>query len=647
MNSTLKCVLLSTTLICCTQGYTTNTIVYDPIRDILTNGEDLSKCDVYLPNTVTDANYGKLYYGSDNNKKYLIDNEGIPFIDYETAITEGNTNWNAEPWKTYYSGKINLIIKKNSTITHTNQVSGTNFLKLLVIPKGSTLSSDSSSGKTPLISLDSGFNFDILLLGTVQSTMTGASGDFMTATSQIGYGNTNIIVGPKAKLDCSTSSSKAPISSTNSPYNMKFLFYPNSEIKNQSTAIEVIPQSQLILNRYTTTDSKLNTLVNQNANITFPTSVKSNLTHNSTETTTSLFSTIKWNASATRTDNTIEGSAPSQCLFKDPESPLSYNLYTNENDSIRNDKAILGLNPANEFAKYDVALWNECKIDGKYGFAHYNKPAYSGNYIDIDLASKLFSDVKDTKDANSGKLQLTSITLKTNKIYPGLIGNRKIILDTTDNDVYFYGDNREFQGNIDLPNTVKKVYYDNEKSAVHNLKQDIPLKPDEYIYFFIQGRPVCDLFGLHGTINDLTQYQHQDGTVVLYDSGHKKHITLFVKGDNSNFKGVIVTTPFIDEVVFDNNSFVRTIKVNGKPLKYIFNGSNHVIDYSDYKELDVNNANIKVTSNNLQQITPHTIYNNNYNVLSSAVLQFGPGTKCINTGTIKQIPQHNNVKINN
>ena len=73
--------------------------------------------------------------------------------------------------------------------------------------------------------------------------------------------------------------------------------------------------------------------------------------------------------------------------------------------------------------------------------------------------------------------------------------------------------------------------------------------------------------------------------VILTNNYKEKFKKLIVKGDNRWVNGIIITTPEIDEVEFGQWSFVRTINISGKKLKYIFKGNNLFTPFIDYNKI--------------------------------------------------------------
>ncbi|MBQ9440999.1 MAG: hypothetical protein IJU54_01135, partial [Alphaproteobacteria bacterium] len=68
----------------------------------------------------------------------------------------------------------------------------------------------------------------------------------------------------------------------------------------------------------------------------------------------------------------------------------------------------------------------------------------------------------------------------------------------------------------------------------------------------------------------------KDGLLVVTDSANNvSNNILKITGNNTKFTGtIIITSPNINTIEFGENSYVKTIKANGDPLKYIFNGYN-------------------------------------------------------------------------
>lgn len=610
MSKIINTILLSTTLMLCSQGYT-STIVYDPIRNLVGDtGDGIEKCDV---EQITDINNGgKVYYKeSKNTKKYLVDNEGYFFIDYESCVTDGVDRYSASPWNTYYQGKINLILTKDCT--QTTEVPNTISIKSIIIPKSYKLtSSDGTNSGT--VSLDAGLNTYVLCLGTF---VQGSDNTFLTL-KQSGYGYTNFIFGPNAVFD----SSNSGISATHEPIklsenttlqNVKFLFYPGSKIKNKETgsddstpSVEVVPQCQVILNRYIQEDEHLYSKINENANVIFPSLINNNreyeLNTNTTPTKTSLFSKLEWSDnSGNRAKNSI-GVGNSQYDVKDPDLPLKYNINDDTEDDIRNGKVILGVNEDNDFAKYDVALWDQCSIDNEnYGLQQYNTEVNKGNYIDTDNLHKLFYDMSPSDDI---------ILTNTTKIYPGLIGSKNIILDlslSSDEEsrkIYFCGDNSNYTGTIIIKqnenNPVTDIYYDTNSMIARIKFEHSGKKVLNNVICHLLGNNTIDLAGLprnHIWMNiDNTTEEPRNGQLTIIDSSKEKYPSIwFMQQNYLKYSGKINIPNTVTSVYVNAGDLLYKIehgdnKTDLSNLKFYFM-RNVTVDINDISKFDMSLSN--------------------------------------------------------
>ena len=270
-------------------------------------------------------------------------------------------------------------------------------------------------------------------------------------------------------------------------------------------------------------------------------------------------------------------------------------------------KAVLWLKgeDENEFAKYDAKLWEECNINGEhYGFEHYNTLNNEGKYFNTDDAHKLFADVKN---------KFKPLKIKTDKIYLGLLGSRDIQIITSANSVAIYGDNTGFEGSLILPSNVKQINYSNKNSRIldmYRLSKDNPAKIDKHFHpsqlkiAYTGGfqdpkdknprsdhQMVWDLAEKGNELHfDFKEYKPWEYVLVtVKDSSRRgdsyKFDKLVMKGDNRNFKGMVVTPPEINDVIFGPWSFVKTINISGKKLNYIFKGQNFFEPFGAYGKL--------------------------------------------------------------
>ena len=69
---------------------------------------------------------------------------------------------------------------------------------------------------------------------------------------------------------------------------------------------------------------------------------------------------------------------------------------------------------------------------------------------------------------------------------------------------------------------------------------------------------------------DLNDEMSTTKAIVLEDNGFIKNTILWLKGDNRNFEGIVITPKHIEKVIFYPNSFCKVINPSGKKLKYKF-----------------------------------------------------------------------------
>lgn len=94
--------------------------------------------------------------------------------------------------------------------------------------------------------------------------------------------------------------------------------------------------------------------------------------------------------------------------------------------------------------------------------------------------------------------------------------------------------------------------------------------------------------------------------IILTNNYKDKFKNLIVKGDNRLVNGIIITTPEINEVEFEQWSFVRTINISGKKLKYIFKGNNLFTPFIDYNKIVADKPDsITIQSNTIENKRKH------------------------------------------
>ena len=188
-------------------------------------------------------------------------------------------------------------------------------------------------------------------------------------------------------------------------------------------------------------------------------------------------------------------------------------------------------------------------------------------------------------------------------IYSDLIGTKPIIIKTTNTEVKILGDTSKYKGKITIPTTVTDLYLNANLlcQIIHDGYSDLK---HLHLHFNRGHSNIVDWdLAISNVLDEaLKNEAGRDKAFVLSDSGAPgyKQTKVIIKGNNIGFKGIIITTHEVKEVVFGKNSFVRTVNINGTPLKYTFTGDNKVIDYNDYETLETKNKNVKVNviSNN-------------------------------------------------
>ena len=83
---------------------------------------------------------------------------------------------------------------------------------------------------------------------------------------------------------------------------------------------------------------------------------------------------------------------------------------------------------------------------------------------------------------------------------------------------------------------------------------------------------VWDLASEGNTLDmNLSNEEWQGKAIILKNSGKEKIDTVYVTGNNSEAKSVVITPPDVKKVIFDRqDSFTRTINISGNTLSYTF-----------------------------------------------------------------------------
>lgn len=558
-----------------------------------------------------DENTGVIYR-IENNITYYPTYEGRKCYDLKTEIDKITETYSTIP--NIHDGG-NIIVKSTSSINNCTStyvidnkddcynlqynkeiVSSLNkdaekFLSVripsnvnIIIPHGITLVQNDVTFHV------SGLNVNLIVLGTIVNYLKY---EYINALFYFPARYCNVIIGPKAKIGFDNIGHDSifwleKLSSS-------IIMYPGCNITTKSIKgasgkkNTVSLTSKLYLNRYTSELSyltkQISGIIAEQMEVIYPIDIVNNVKNNNknifTKETlnsnnyikTNYFPNLYWR----ETSHNL-GNDNSDYNFEEVET-LSYNLDENR------QKLILGLNPNNKFAKYDIAFWNQCAFNGPNGFNKYNKLAYKGAYIDLSNINNLFYNMKKNEQ----------IILANNKIYPGLLGGSHIQIDSNNKKLYFYGDNREFTGILMVPDNIKEIIYDNDYCTIKNILQ---LGKDGKIKSQLSKPDLSNIKIIYKNANNWNVY-FNDGILKMnvLENNYKTQ-TLILK-DSSNYKkNVIIVTEPGDikkfdtvEVLFDN---MKALKFCNTPHLFVKNMHNIKLDFdahgSDINE-DVDNNN--------------------------------------------------------
>ncbi|MBQ9440912.1 MAG: hypothetical protein IJU54_00690 [Alphaproteobacteria bacterium] len=450
----IQLLLLSNSFIFVYSTEPINTIDYNPMDD--TNKQILNNCGI--ENNKDSKNFAKLFYptsANDSNRKYLVYEEKYCY-DLQTIIGAVKSYGSLLPGFNKMCGG-NLIVKKcddNNSNTYTLKQQNTNFehgllINLpanttLIIPDGTTL--DSEDVEFRLFN-----NSSLLLLGNLSNSKRVDNYPYLSFTTKtyniydlLGKrsNNQNIIIGPNATYDMVKGGAYSPLNI--SDYS-NIILYPGCKINNCTIGYA----GNLYLNRYTKQDNNTNkvkanisinmyTIYPENCNDDFETFTENNSKQSKQR--LSYFPELYWLGNNHEFSEKEDYSKYRTEILK---SPIIF-------DS--NDK-ILKLDINDRFAKYDIKLSYECKVeDGKFSFMEYvNKADNINKYIDVNTIENLFINGRTYK--TTGLLNnMPSI------IYVGLIGCKDIKINTTSNIITLLGDNTKYTGKIIIPDTVDTMY---------------------------------------------------------------------------------------------------------------------------------------------------------------------------------------------
>ncbi|MBR1944384.1 MAG: hypothetical protein IJ848_02825 [Alphaproteobacteria bacterium] len=565
----IKTLILFITFIVSEHGHTTGTITYTCEERLDINDfthQNLQKYNI-------DESSGVIYRTDRNTTIYPV-YEGRRCYDLKTEIDKIKETYKSVP---DICNGGNLVVKStsdayvvddkhdcynlqyNKKIVASLNKSNENFLSVkipsnvnIIIPHDVTLV---QSDVTFHIE---GSNVNLIVLGKITNC---ADYNYVNALFYFPSSFCNVIIGPQAEIKFNNVDHDSifwleQLSSS-------IIMYPGCTINTTNPGSNsrntVNLKSKLYLNRYTQDlsnfASQINGVVSEQMEVIYPENIANsyqnnkNILMNATLNSnsymkTDYFPNIYWRG------NVHNFGYKNGYYNFESVKPLSYN-----EDETR-EKFILGLNPNNKFAKYDIAFWNKCKFNGQYGFNQYNKKQYKASYIDLNTIDKLFHGMKRNENT-------VSLPFNTNVIYPGLIGSLSITINLNnvenhDNTLFFHGDNREFKGILIVPNEIKTIFYSNENSKIKNILQ---LDEDGNIKNYKNGRPdLSDINILYGNAFNWSIYHNdtmltidnnfrKDSTIVIQDKISKKVIVEGV-GNPKGYNTLVLTFKEFPDITF-------------------------------------------------------------------------------------------------
>ena len=159
-------------------------------------------------------------------------------------------------------------------------------------------------------------------------------------------------------------------------------------------------------------------------------------------------------------------------------------------DFIQDDttKYILSINESkNDLAKYDVKLWNQCKVEsGIYSFKKFvNIDDNNNKFISTDTLEDLFMDGKTYRPANSKYSFYGLLNNMPNIINTGIVGNKNIIVNNIDvgNTLNINCNISKFAGKFFIVPGITQVVFSNGTDTSNNKWKIV--KNQQFKYTFI------------------------------------------------------------------------------------------------------------------------------------------------------------------
>ncbi|MBR1943993.1 MAG: hypothetical protein IJ848_00785 [Alphaproteobacteria bacterium] len=247
--------------------------------------------------------------------------------------------------------------------------------------------------------------------------------------------NCNVFIGPKATVSLNNINHDTMFYLNNT--NSSIVLYPGCTLNANSVLQNVWQETNLInqyctlyLNRYVeqNTDSynQIKGIISPNANIVYPIHLQNSYTmeninnNNMQFIKNNYFPNLYWKKEQ-QNYSVIEHTCNNDYFFEDSSTIL---LSTDQEG-----RKVFSLNPTNKFLKYDIQLSNNCMVEsGKYSFREFvNNATNYDKYINTDTLEELFTNGKTYYVNNEHRTGLLNNI--PNEIYPGLIGNKDIVIN--------------------------------------------------------------------------------------------------------------------------------------------------------------------------------------------------------------------------
>ncbi|MBR1944433.1 MAG: hypothetical protein IJ848_03070 [Alphaproteobacteria bacterium] len=227
---------------------------------------------------------------------------------------------------------------------------------------------------------------------------------------------------------------------------------------------------------------------------------------------------------------------------------------------------------------------------------------------DIKLSDVIICDIKnDERDSinNIQKYNKSSITWNTNNIEDcfidgsgllsnlqlstinaNLIGNKNIVINTTDNVINLLGDNSLYNGKITVPSNVNEIHLNKNfdtNDIIYNGSNNI-----SYVYIDQDNiedeqqkntddnansgetNPSNTTIAKNITI-DLTKIDWINNIILESDNSNQQNSKLIINGNNGCFSNITLNTPQMNNITLSYYNNTSTINIKGINFKYTNN----------------------------------------------------------------------------